>query len=357
MYLKKLVVHNVRNINQATVNPSERINLIYGDNASGKSAFLESIFFLGRAKSFRTTKLNHVINHNVDVMTVYGELAASGNRKNSIGIQRKGKKTEIKISGNNISSLAELASLLPIQFIHPGSQQLFESGPGIRRKFIDWGLFHVEHDFISVWRSYSRALHQRNALLKSNKTASIQVWDNEITHYGALLTAFRKKQIKKLEQKFIEIANNFFDFKEYKLLYKAGWDEKIEFNELLKKNISSDCRVGFTQLGPHRSNLELIIDGRIAQTFVSRGQMKLLVLALNFAQAGIMSDAVSDSGCILIDDLSAELDCRVRGFVFDYLKTITSQVYMTSTTQDTFAPLKNHDCKLFHVEQGCIKLS
>lgn len=357
MHLKKLVINNVRNISQATVNPSERINLIYGDNASGKSAFLEAIYFLGRAKSFRTTKLEELIKHNLDIMTVYGELSDKHHHQSSIGIQRTGKKTEIKISGNNVSSLAQLASVLPIQFIYPGSQQLFENGPGIRRKFIDWGLFHVEHNFITVWRNYSRALHQRNALLKSNQPLSIQVWDNKVAHYGLLLTNFRKKQTSKLEKRFIEIVNNFFDFKEYKLLYKAGWDEKIELEEALKKGIASDQRVGFTQVGPHRSNLELFIDGKKAQTFVSRGQMKLLVLALNFAQTGIMSDAVDETGCILIDDLSAELDVRVKGFVFDYIKTITSQVFITSTAQEVFAPLKNYDCKLFHVEHGCIKLS
>lgn len=355
MTLKKIIINNVRNINHSTVELSPTVNLIYGKNASGKSSFLESIFILGRAKSFRTPRISQVISYKYNDLTIFGELEGRPSFENSIGIRKKTKETEVKISGRLISSLSELALILPIQFIHPGSQQLFEGGPSGRRQFIDWGVFHVEHSFLDSWRRYRRAITQRNALLRSGSISSISSWNKEVAHYGELVTAFRCAYLQRLEVAFVGIAENFFKLSSYKVNYKRGWDERISLQVALEANLESDRKMGFTQLGPHRADFAVLLDGHLAQNHLSRGQLKLLVLALNFAQAGIMSDVVENSGCVLIDDLSAELDGEVREFVFDYLKTIQSQVFITATAKEAFSSLNELDHKMFHVEQGCIK--
>jgi len=354
MSLKNIVIHNVRNIKHSSIDLSPTINLIYGKNASGKSSFLEAIYILGRAKSFRTTRVNQVINYQSDDLTVYAEVNQEGLFNRSIGIRKKAKETEVKISGLKIKSLSELASLLPIQFIHPGSQQLFEGGPSGRRQFIDWGVFHVEHQFLIDWRNYRRALSQRNALLRSGEIVSIASWNREVAHFGQSISQFRKEYLHQLEVAFIDIAKNFFGFNEYKLTYKPGWDEKIGLQKTLESGLDSDRRAGFTQHGPHRADFSILLDGYLAQNHLSRGQLKLLVLALNFAQAGIMANAADNPGCVLIDDLSSELDKEVRQFVFDYLKTIKSQIFITATERTAFSSLSGLDYKTFHVEQGCI---
>lgn len=355
MSLDKIVIDNVRNIKHSSITLSPNINLIYGNNASGKSSFLEAIFILGRAKSFRTPRISQVINCDSDQLVVFGEVKQSASSNRSIGIRKTAKETEVKISGEKIHSLSELASLIPIQFIHPGSQQLIESGPSGRRQFIDWGVFHVEHHFLSDWRKYRRALSQRNALLKSGDIASINSWNREVAHFGQKISAFRKKYIALLEEVFIKIAQNFFEFSDYRLKHKTGWDEKLALQEALEAGVESDRRAGFTQQGPHRADFTVLLDGHLAQNYLSRGQLKLLVLALNFAQAGIMTSAVDNPGCVLIDDLSSELDEKVKEFVFDYLKTIESQLFITATEQAAFGSLKGIDYEMFHVEQGCIK--
>jgi DNA replication and repair protein RecF len=355
MSLKKIIIDNVRNINHSTVELSPTINLIYGKNASGKSSFLEAIFILGRAKSFRTASIKQVINYKYPNLTLFGELSGVATFENSIGVRKSAKETEVKISGRHINALSELALILPIQFIHPGSQQLFEGGPSGRRQFTDWGVFHVEHLFLDNWRRYRRAISQRNALLRSGSVSSISSWDKEVALYGEQVTVFRRAYLKQLEATFIAIAENFFNLSSYKITYKQGWDEKVSLLSALEANIESDRRAGFTQFGPHRADFSVILDGHLAQNHLSRGQLKLLVLALNFAQAGIMADVVENPGCVLIDDLSAELDGEVREYVFDYLKTIKSQVFITATGKEAFNSLKKPDYKMFHVEQGSIK--
>ncbi len=355
MSLNRVVIDNVRNIKHSSVTLSPEINLIYGNNASGKSSFLEAIFILGRAKSFRTSRIKQVINYESDDLTVFGELSHEGKTGSSIGIRKKNKETEVKISGQKISSLSELATLLPIQFIHPGSQQLFEAGPSVRRQFLDWGVFHVEQLFLENWRNYRRALSQRNSLLRQGDLSSINSWNREVAHFGQIISDFRKTYIQQLESAFVSIAQNFFSFSEYKLVYKSGWDEGSALQSVLEKSIESDRRSGFTQHGPHRADFAIFLDGHQAQNHLSRGQLKLLVLALNFAQAGIMANAVENPGCVLIDDLSSELDGEVKEFVFDYLKTIKSQIFITATEKAAFSSLNRLGYKTFHVEQGCIK--
>jgi DNA replication and repair protein RecF len=355
MSLNKVVIDNVRNIKHLSVTLSPEINLIYGNNASGKSSFLEAIFILGRAKSFRTPRISQVINYQSDDLTVFGELSYERKPNSSIGVRKKNKETEVRISGQKISSLSELATLLPIQFIHPGSQQLFEAGPSVRRQFIDWGVFHVEHLFLENWRNYRRALSQRNSLLRQGDLSSINSWNREVAHFGQIITDFRKTYIQQLESAFIVIAQNFFCFSDYKLTYKPGWDLSSTLHTTLEKGLESDRRCGFTQHGPHRADFSIYLDGHLAQNHLSRGQLKLLVLALNFAQAGIMANAVENPGCVLIDDLSSELDGEVKEFVFDYLKTIKSQIFITATEKAAFSSLNRLGYKTFHVEQGCIK--
>ena len=170
MPLKRLSVTGVRNLQPVTLQPSPRINIVYGANGSGKSSLLEAIHLLGLARSFRSTRLQPVIQHGQDACTVFAEVLQISGITNSLGITRnKQADYQIRIDGQSVRSLAELAETLPLQIINPDSFRLLEGAPKQRRQYLDWGVFHVEHQFLPAWQRLQKSLKQRNSLLRRGR--------------------------------------------------------------------------------------------------------------------------------------------------------------------------------------------
>ena len=170
MPLKRLTVTAVRNLHPVTLHPSPRINIISGDNGSGKTSLLEAIHILGLARSFRSTRLQPVIQHGQDACTVFAEMILSNGTACAIGITRsKEADYQIRIDGQTVRSAAQLAETLPLQLINPDSFRLLEGAPKQRRQYLDWGVFHVEHQFLAVWQRKKKSLKQRNSLLRRGR--------------------------------------------------------------------------------------------------------------------------------------------------------------------------------------------
>lgn len=356
MSLQKLDVYRVRNILQASILPSPAINLIYGNNGSGKSSLLEAIFILGRARSFRTNSIKTVINQDANDLIVSGQILQKNGFFAHLGIQLTGKEGEIHINQQSKCKRAELAYALPIQLIHPKSYQLLDSNSGVRREFIDWGVFNQNDTFLTVWRKFKKSLLQRNVLLKSKSFRQIRVWDNELVQYANQIAQFRLEYVHQLEPIFNNICRFFLSFENVKFKFLAGWDESKDLQHILTENLEKDSRLGFTQYGPHRSDFQLLINHRFAKDFVSRGQLKLLILSLKIAQVQLMYQKSSKIGCILIDDLTAELDSLNRTKFLQYLSNTNFQVFISATELIEFGNLNRlDDFKLFHMEHGKIQ--
>ncbi len=356
MSIRKLDIYGVRNIQQSTIIPSPSLNFIVGSNGSGKSSLLEAIFILGRARFFRSSHIKHVINHNTTDLIVSGQALQKNGLYAHLGIHLNLKSCEIRINRNNRLKRSELAYALPIQLIHPISYQLLDGGSANRREFMDWGIFNHDERFLPIWRRFKKSLSQRNALLKSKLLRQIQVWDNELVEYALPIAEFRVKYIQKLQPVFLEICHKFLNFNDIQLRVSPGWDEQTELSQLLTDNLDKDCRYGFTQYGPHRGDFQLLINQRFAKDYVSRGQLKLLVLALKLAQVHLLHQKFSEIGCILIDDLAAELDIDNRMKLLRYLSSMDFQVFLTATELQDFGDLQELKAfKMFHVERGSIK--
>ncbi|MDD4914386.1 MAG: DNA replication/repair protein RecF [Methylococcales bacterium] len=355
MALLKLDVLSVRNIRSASIQPSPFLNLITGANASGKSSLLEAIFILGRTRSFRTTHIKQTIEFDQPCLVVSARNGLENEAVSHIGIRIDGKQTEIRIDQESRHK-ADLAYALPVQLIHPKSYRLLDGGPQLRREFLDWGIFNQHRGFLANWRKFGKALQQRNALLKARQYKQLSAWDKELAEYGRLVNDFRLDYIQVLQPAFEEMTNRFLNATGVNLTFSRGWDNKLNLEQALKADLEKDMRYGFTHSGPHRADFLCYSHNRLAKDYLSRGQQKLLVLALLLSQVNLLNQIAPNSCCILIDDLTAELDTANRLKLLEYLTQSGCQVFMTATELNDFGNLevlKNY--KVFHVEQGCIK--
>ena len=246
---------------------------------------------------------------------VFGEIDAA-ERQIPVGVEGSASGIRAKIGGAKASSLAELAVALPVQIIDPEIHRLIEEGPSRRRRFLDWGVFHVEPSFVGYWQRYRQALRQRNAALKSGQDLSIvAAWDGDLLQYGDLLTRARAGYVERLSEQAGIIARNLLGM-ELALSYRPGWARDQSFAEALQGSSIHDRQAGATQVGPHRAELGIRLNGAAVKDRISRGQQKLLAASLLIAQLKLFPDGSSVQPSLLLDDPAAELDDdRLAGLI------------------------------------------
>ena len=355
MALLKLDVLSVRNIQSASISPSPAINLITGANASGKSSLLEAVFILGRGRSFRTTQIKQAIAFDQPRLVISAQSSQQGGSVSTLGIQIDTKQCQIRIDQEDRQK-ADLAYALPVQLIHPKSYRLLDSGPQIRREFLDWGIFNQNKNFLPCWRKFNKVLQQRNALLKSRQVKQISAWDKELVEHGHVINEFRLAYLANLQPVFLELASHFTNQEDVDLRFLSGWDDSQSLEFILGSDLERDLRYGFTHSGPHRADFQTYLNKRLARDYLSRGQQKLLVLALLLAQVALLNQENPNVCCILIDDLTAELDAGNRAKLLEYLADLGCQVFISSTDLTDFGDLSGlENYKKFHVERGSVK--
>ncbi|MBM4207940.1 MAG: DNA replication/repair protein RecF [Gammaproteobacteria bacterium] len=356
MSIVRLDIINVRNIRSQTIYPSQRFNFIYGQNASGKSALIEAIHILGRAKSFRTSTIRSVIRFDQEHLIVSGQIQHQDGANLQLGIQLDGKDVEIRINQQRSVKRSDLAYGLPLQIIHPKSFELLDASAQIRREFMDWGIFNDDPRFLAEWRKYKKALNQRNTLLKLKAVEQLDVWNNELVKYGTIVNTYREQYIQKLKPILSATLTRFINLQNIDIRLISGWDSSIGLEHSMKADFEKDLRDGFTHSGPHRDDFLLTINAKIARDIVSRGQLKLLMICLKLAQVELLFNENGISSCILLDDLAAELDNEKRSNVLMFLNNLNCQVFITATEKQKFGDLVNiENFKMFHVEHGEIK--
>lgn len=336
MALSRLKVTGLRNLGSVSLEPGAGFNIFCGDNGSGKTSLLEAIYLLGTGKSFRVSQHRTLINVHSDRFTVYCELEPKGY---AIGIERSHQgDPHIVINGDRVHSASQLASVLPVQAITLDDFQLFEGGPRIRRRFLDWGVFHVEQAVQGpLFRQFERTIKQRNSGLKSGKMtgSELRAWTQEFLHLSARLHDARLAYAQELMTEFQAICEGSETLQfgqELNIQYSPGWDQKMTLAEALEKpgNRERERRTGITQIGPHRADLRMTWEGLPARDVLSRGQMKVLGHSLKLAQIRCLSRH-SDAALpvILVDDLAAELDQAYLAEMLRLIDSFETQVFMT----------------------------
>ncbi|MGN5766170.1 DNA replication/repair protein RecF [Acinetobacter calcoaceticus] len=358
MQITRLNIERVRNLKAVALNELQPFNIFYGSNGSGKTSILESIHLLATGRSFRTHIPKHYIQYEADDAIVFAQSASE-----RIGMQKLASGEQlIKVNGDTIATQGQLAKLLPLQHIDPQSTDIIDHGAKPRRQLLDWLMFHVEPEFYFAWQYYSRALKQRNSLLKTRRNlslADLEPWNKMLSDYGEILHSQRVGIVEQWNRFFQEDLQQLLPNLEIELEYHAGFHTEQGLLQDLIQQHQRDQERRYTEYGPHRADLRLKTPYGNADDVLSRGQKKLLIMALKLSQIAMLH-ASNKETVVLLDDLTAELDLAAQQRLIERLSQLGSQVFMT--TLDHTSVLKHlHDLsisfQLFHVVQGQVSLA
>ena len=356
MIVTSLEIDNFRNLHSTRLQCSPGLNLILGENASGKTSLLEALYYLGRARSFRTRRTRELIQNDRDHFRVVALMSGSdAERTVPVGIQHNAHKFSARINGVPVKSLAELALQVPVLLLNPDSHRLLEDGPRQRRRFMDWGLFHRDQGFLQAWKRYGIALRNRNAALRTQLVdRSIDAWDQELVLAATILDELRETFCKALREALLPLIGATLGEVALGVDYRRGWAQEQSLAALLRAGRVQDRRYGYTRLGPHRADFVIRLDGRAAPEYLSRGQQKLLIVALVLAQAALYQAHKGEPCILLVDDLPAELDRTHRNRLMACLAGMDIQLFITAIEAGLLDTSLWNQVHVFRIDDGGI---
>ena len=353
MSLDSLGVEDFRCIETAELDLHGRCNIISGENASGKTSLLEAIFVLGRGRSFRTASADALIRAGRPCFQLTAKVRGGGLVR-PLGLRFGKEGFEARFGGRPVSGLAELATVLPAQAIDPEVHRLIEGGPQERRRFLDWGVFHVEPNFVEHWKRYQRALRQRNAALRTGQSvAVVRAWDPELVDAGDLVAGARARYVDTLRPHVAAVAERLLGAP-LEIGLHQGWASDRSLGESLEAAWPKDQERGLTHTGPHRADLSVRFAGAPARDRISRGQQKLAASALLLGQLRCDAELGSSVAALLVDDPAAELDAGNLERLLHEVVELPAQLFLTALDPGNPALAGLPEGHRFHVEHGAV---
>ena len=333
MYIEKIKLQNFRNYEQLELDLNKNINIIYGDNAQGKTNILEAIFLSSFGKSFRTKKEKEMIKFNEQSAIVeifYQKKDREGKVKIEIG-----NKKQISLNGIKLKKLSELLGNINIVIFTPDDINILKDGPAGRRRFLDMMIGQLRPNYVYNLNMYLKTIEQRNNYLRQireeNKPENmLEIWDENLAEYGEKIYVYRNEFINKIANKINNIHKNITDAKEeIKIEYLSNCDNKENYLKLLKERRKLDIIKGFTTKGIHRDDFVIYINDKEVSTFGSQGQNRTAVLSLKLSELQVVYDEIGEYPILLLDDFMSELDNNRRKNLLKYMKD--AQVIITCT--------------------------
>lgn len=360
MKITRLTAESFRRFESAAFEPHPHLTVLHGANASGKTSLLEAAYFGARATSFRARRLDEVV--------LEKQNAASVSLHVSPNPQTPSMQWTTSVQGGEVairrlteaSNRRELAQAIPVVLVDRQLHRVFEEGPVYRRRYLDWGLFYVEPSFFTLWRRHERALRQRNQALRQRAPrVEVEIWNPEFISTAIALHELRQAHVKALEKSAKHWVAELLENKHFGFALSPGWNEQLGLERALAEGYEGDRKMGFTHAGPHRAELRVRFEQREARAFVSRGQQKLLAVAMALAQAQLVSETTGQAPTILLDDLEAELSLEWQQRLLKALLQYPGQSLVTSLEwRDSLLPsgTSRNDYAVFHVEHGHVTL-
>ncbi|WP_454827805.1 DNA replication/repair protein RecF [Pseudoxanthomonas wuyuanensis] len=360
MQVTRLTVSGLRRFEDVSVSPTCGLNLITGDNGAGKTSLLEALHLMAYGRSFRGRVRDGLVRTGADAVEVFVEWQEQAIfRPRKAGLRHSGQAWTGRLDGESVAQLGELCAALAVVSFEPGSHALVTGGGEPRRRFIDWGLFHVEQDFLPLWRRYSRALKQRNALLKSGVGGSqLDAWDHELADAGEPLTQRRLQYLEQLQPGLSQMASELVpSLGRASLDFQPGWRRhELSLADALLLARDRDRSAGYTSVGPHRADWRVDYAAAPQRETLSRGQAKLTALSCLLAQAEDYAGRRGEWPVIALDDLASELDRKHQRRVLERLLDSSAQIFVTGTEMPAALQEMGIQPTWFHVEHGAIHL-
>lgn len=360
MKINKISIENYRNIEKIDAE-FDNVNIIWGENAQGKTNLLEAIYLFTGSKSFRGVKDSQLVKFNEEKSNIKIEFTSNNRLQNAeIVIDSRRKAT---LNGISKKSTAQLGDEIKAVIFSPVHLSMIKDGPIERRKFIDTALYQIKSNYRNLLKDYNKALLQRNALLKNgrfdnNFDGSLYIWNINIANIGAKIIYQRLKYLEAINPYVKEIFSGISKGTEEIELKYNGADEYLADikdieNKLLtaiENNTQIDIINKITTKGPHRDDIDIMINGISAKTFGSQGQQRSCVLAIKLAEASLLKEMTQIEPVALLDDVMSELDEKRQDYILNHIKDW--QVFITCCEKETILRLKQG--KTFHIDKGQI---
>jgi DNA replication and repair protein RecF len=363
MHVTRLDIRSLRRFAEVRLDPMPGINLITGDNGAGKTSVLEALHLMAYGRSFRGRVRDGLIRSGDDALEVFVEwkeqaqsdAPRDAGRMRKAGLRHGGQSWTGRLDGQSVSHLGELCAALAVVSFEPGSHALITGGSECRRRYLDWGLFHVEPEFLAIWRRYARALKQRNALLKrQSRDGQLDAWDQELAEAGEPLGRHRQMYLEGLQPRISALVRELAPaLGDVATEYLPGWRrDQLSLADALLLARDRDYAAGHTSVGPHRADWRLEFGGIPGREALSRGQAKLMALSALMGQAEYHAEIRGEWPIIALDDLASELDRHHQRRVLERLMASGAQVFITGTELPAGLDSADLAATRFHVEHG-----
>ena len=351
MRVKSLSINNLRNISSAQFELDPCLNCFTGDNGAGKTSVLEALSVLSKGRSFRAGQISSLIGPEDSSFQVVSKIESQQGDPHQLGMQRDENGWSARHNGEDVSQLSELTRLLPYVLLEPNSHVLVSGPPDGRRRYLDWGVFHVEHAFLTLWRRYNRVLKQRNAALKQTNRMVVESLDSQFVQLGEQLHTYRESHISSLNIILQEQLSLFCETLDgITLSYRKGWTGD-NLAEAIQVSGPRDIERGSTGPGPHKADLYFTLNGVPAKERLSRGEQKAMTAALIMAQAKMICES-GETPVLMLDDLSSEFDGVHLGKVLGAGLELGVQILLTGTELVPAIQSCQSQYTMFHVKQG-----
>ena len=351
MWIKKLKLNNFRNYQTQEIEFDKNINIIYGENAQGKTNIIEAIFLSSVGKSFRTNKEKELIKFNENFCNVeidYEKSDRDGNIKIDISTKKN-----IYINKIKIKKLSELLGNIHTVIFTPDDINILKGGPENRRKFLNIMISQLRPKYMHIYSLYNKALEERNNYLKKIKQENaseemLEIWDEQLISYGKIISEYRKEFIDKIKNKIKIIHKNITGEKEeIKINYLTDCLDENNYRELLKQRKKLDIIKGYTTRGIHRDDFQIFINDILVNVYGSQGQHRTAILSLKISELQVVNDEIGENPILLLDDFMSELDENRRSNFIENIKD--TQVIITCTEK---FEINNTNAKYFKVKEG-----
>ncbi len=363
MRVVRLQARQLRRFDEVSIEPSPGLNLITGGNGAGKTSLLEALHLMAYGRSFRGRVRDGLVRQGqpaVEVFVEWEEAAPTageqaGVRRRRAGLRHTGSDWTGRLDGGDVDQLGDLCAALAVVTFEPGSHALITGSAEHRRRYLDWGLFHVEHEFLPAWRRYARALKQRNALLKRRgSTTELEAWEREMAEAGERVTRQREAYLVALHSHVAGLLQAWAPaLGNIRLEYHAGWRrEALPLADALLLSRERDLLTGYTSVGPHRADWRVDFSALPGRDALSRGQAKVTALAAILGQGEHHAVRRGDWPVVALDDLASELDRAHQTRVLEQLSGWGAQVVMTGTEIPPAVVDLALQPAVFHVEHG-----